>query len=150
MFPSAPVREAVKDTIIQWGEKCAIFIYSNRNEPAIDMPVSIQLHYIPTDFKLQELAEYEDERYYSIYHSLNEQWFMVRIDFIGNSHKVALDNEYAHFYTLEFQEHSAIWAVMRDKSNVILWDNGDFSYKVSGNIDLAEMLKICENIEITH
>ena len=75
---------------------------------------------------------------------------MLTIIVLPNEEKTsfALDNEFAQYYSLEFASHTAIWGIMRDKTNVLLWSDTSLAYEIIGDIDVSELIKVAEGIEM--
>lgn len=151
LFPSAAVREAVKDTVIVWKKECASIVFANRNAFSIDMPVSIQVDYSLENFELDHLETFETEgRYVARYFGPSEEWYTIRADYIDNCVEITLDNEHSRYYSIEFKNHSALWVNMQDGTNVILWKEKNVSYMVYGSIELVDLLAVAESIITTH
>lgn len=151
MLPSSSVREAVKDTLIVWKEKCASIIFTNSEDFSINMPISIDVNYSLEGFELEYLETFESEgRFVANYSGPNEAWYTIRADYIDSGVEISLDNEHSHYYSIEFNNHPALWANMRDGSNTILWNVGNVSYMVYGSVEFTELLTVAENIVTSH
>lgn len=44
--------------------------------------------------------------------------------------------------------NQAIWGIMDDDSNTLLWESSTLSFQVRGNLSITELIKISEGIEI--
>ena len=67
---------------------------------------------------------------------------------IESTQKMSLDSEFSTYYSVNFNGIQAIWGIMDDKSNTLLWESGTLSFQVRGNLDLTEIIKISEGIKV--
>ncbi len=149
LFPSESVRGAVRDTVIVWRDKCASFILKDESL-SIQMPVNVAVTYTPDEYTLQSQQTFEENGYFQgEYIGPDECWYIINVDYLQNASEAVFDNEHTRFYSVEFAGRSAVLAVGRDVINSMLWQYDGLSFFVSGTVELSEMLKIAEGIEIT-
>lgn len=149
LFPFESVRGAVRDTVIVWRDRCASFILQDERL-SIQMPVDVEVTYTPDEYTLQSQRTFEENGYFQgEYIGPDECWYIINVDYLQNANEVVFDNEHTRFYSLEFAGRSAVLAVGRDVMNAMLWQYDGLSFFVSGTVELSEMLKIAEGIEIT-
>ena len=148
LLPVKAVQKAVVETLIDWQEKFMAIIFSiDEDESTIRTPLYISSTYIPDGFSLIEPVDITGDRYYAQYADENGDWYTIRVIMIDNQQATALDNEFTAYYNIDFNSNRAIWGMMEDGSNVLLWEHGRKSFQVIGNLDLAELIQISENIK---
>lgn len=74
--------------------------------------------------------------------------FSIRILPIENVQVTSLDSEFSSYYSLNFDDTQAIWGIMDDGLNALLWEQNGLSFKISGYFDLSEIVKVAKGIEI--
>lgn len=148
LLPVQAVRESVVDTLIEWQDKFMTIIFSTEGATTYT-PESITVGYIPDGFSPLEPEVREEDRYYVYYTTPADQWFLIRSSLIENSQSSFLDNEYTTYYSLKFQSHEAIWGILKDDSNILVWADSGLSFQISGNLDLSELIKIAESIDFS-
>lgn len=148
LLPVQAVREAVVDTLIEWQDKFMTIVFSTEDMTSYT-PESITVGYIPDGFSLVEPVVRDSSTYYANYSNPDGEWLVLHSLTIDGTRHISLDNEYAAYYSLQFQSHEAIWGVMKDYSNTLIWDDYGLSFKISGSIDISEIIKIAESISVT-
>lgn len=121
MLPVKAVREAVITTLIEWHDKFVSIIYVNEESPVSTFHITPS--YIPSGFSLRVLP-------------------------VENSQVTSLDSEFSSYYSISFDNNQAIWGIMDDDSNTLLWESSTLSFQVRGNLSITELIKISEGIEI--
>lgn len=150
MLPYAPVRDAVKETLIVWQEKCTSFFFPYHSDLSLDLALTISSSYTPAGFSIQELVPYDCYgEYYAKYSNLEGAWYDVTVCLAKHKQTIALDNEYSSYYPIEFNGHEAIWAILQDQSNIIFWESSDLLFIVTGNANVTELVKVSESINVT-
>lgn len=148
MLPVKAVREAVVETLIDWQEKFVAIVFVTDDE-RIRIPQYITDTYIPNGFSLVEPVSRREDSYYARYMNLSGQYYTVQALSIDNTQSFALDNEYTAYYSIEFKQNQAIWGVMQDGNNALVWESNGLSFQVIGSLDLSEIIKVAENIQIS-
>ena len=146
MLPVKAVREAVITTLIEWNDKFLSIIYVN-DGPSVTA-FHITPSYIPDGFSLAELPDESSDFYYGQFNDSDNNWFDIIVLPIGNTQETFLDSEFSTYYSINFNGIQAIWGVMNDESNILLWESGTLSFQVCGNLDLTELIKISEEIKV--
>lgn len=147
MLPVKDVRSAVANTLIQWKDKFVAITFSTEEDKTFAPQWHITPLYIPEEFKVQDETS-GDNDYFGAFS--NDKGNLLTIIVLPNEEKTsfALDNEFAQYYSLEFASHTAIWGIMRDKTNVLLWSDASLAYEIIGDIDVSELIKVAEGIEL--
>lgn len=148
MLPVKAVREAVITTLIEWHDKFISVVFSNESSAYVAGEFHVALSYIPSGFSPTELGGESSTHYYGQFHDSTGSWFSIRVLPIENAQQTSLDSEFTTYYSINFDGNHALWGIMGDASNTILWENGSYSFQVSGNLDLAELVKISAGILI--
>ena len=61
---------------------------------------------------------------------------------------ISWDNEFSSYYSISFDSNQAIWGIMDDGSNTLLWESNFLAFQVRGNLNITELIKISEGIEV--
>ena len=146
MLPVKAVREAVITTLIEWHDKFVSVIYVN-DGPSVTA-FHITPSYIPDGFSKIESSDEFNSLYYSQFKNPGNDWFHILVLPIESTQKMSLDSEFSTYYSVNFNGIQAIWGIMDDKSNTLLWESGTLSFQVRGNLDLTELIKISEGIKV--
>lgn len=148
MLPVKAVREAVVETLINWQEQfVSIVFFVEEDSPTQRLP-KISSTYIPEGFSLKTPVDSKSERYFAQYQNGTGNWFTVCVVAVGHQQEIGLDNEFSSYYFMEFQSNRAIWGIMEDGSNTLVWESNGLSYQVIGDLDLSELVKISEGIHL--
>ena len=146
MLPVKAVREAVITTLIEWHDKFVSIIYVNEESPVTAFHITQS--YIPEGFSQVESSDEFNSLYYSQFKNPSNDWFHILVLPIESTQKMSLDSEFSTYYSVNFNGIQAIWGIMDDKSNTLLWKSGTLSFQVRGNLDLTELIKISEGIKV--
>lgn len=146
MLPVKAVREAVITTLIEWHDKFVSIIYVNEESPVTTFHITPS--YIPEGFSQVEVPDEGSDLYYGQFSDSSNSWFDIIVLPIENKQETFLDNEFSTYYSISFNGIQAIWGIMNDKSNPLLWESRALSFQVRGNLDLTEIIKISEGIKV--
>ena len=146
MLPVKAVREAVITTLIEWHDKFVSIIYVNEESPVTTFHITPS--YIPAGFSQVEVPYEVSDLYYGQFSDSSNSWFDIIVLPIENKQETFLDNEFSTYYSISFNGIQAIWGIMNDKSNTLLWESRALSFQVRGNLDLTEIIKISEGIKV--
>lgn len=146
MLPVKAVREAVITTLIEWHDKFVSIIYVNEESSVSTFHITPS--YIPEGFSEIESSDEFNSLYYSQFKNPSNDWFHILVLPIESTQKMSLDSEFSTYYSVNFNGIQAIWGIMDDKSNTLLWESGTLSFQVRGNLDLTEIIKIPEGIKV--
>ncbi len=146
MLPVKAVREAVITTLIEWHDKFVSIIYVNEESSVTAFHITPS--YIPEEFSQVESSDEFNSLYYSQFKNPSNDWFHILVIPIESTQKMSLDSEFSTYYSVNFNGIQAIWGIMDDKSNTLLWESGTLSFQVRGNLDLTELIKISEGIKV--
>ena len=123
-------------------------VFSGESVKSTSSGLKIETSYVPQGFELSNPIGNSIDRYVARYQADNGQWFVIRVLDIENIQATALDNEYITHYNIEFMGQEAIWGIMKDYSNELVWSQNKYSYHISGNIGITELLKIAEGLKL--
>lgn len=146
MLPVKAVREAVITTLIEWHDKFVSVIYVNDESSVTTFHIIPS--YIPKGFSQVEVPDESSGFYYGQFSDSHNNWFDILVLPIENTQETFLDNEFSTYYSISFNGIQAIWGIMNDKSNTLLWESRALSFQVRGNLDLTEIIKISEGIKV--
>ena len=146
MLPVKAVREAVITTLIEWHDKFVSVIYVNDESSVTTFDITPS--YIPNGFSQVETTDENSGFYYGQFSDSHNNWFDILVIPIENTQETFLDNEFSTYYSINFNGIQAIWGIMNDGSNTLLWERGTLSFQVCGNLDLTELIKISEKIGV--
>ena len=146
MLPVKAVREAVITTLIEWHDKFVSVIYVNDESSVTTFHIIPS--YIPKGFSQVEVPDESSGFYYGQFSDSSNSWFDIIVLPIENKQETFLDNEFSTYYSISFNGIQAIWGIMNDKSNTLLWESRALSFQVRGNLDLTEIIKISEGIKV--
>lgn len=146
MLPVKAVREAVITTLIEWHDKFVSIIYVNEESPVTTFHITPS--YIPEGFSQVEVPDEGSDLYYGQFSDSSNSWFDIIVLPIENKQETFLDNEFSTYHSISFNGIQAIWGIMNDKSNTLLWESRALSFQVRGNLDLTEIIKISEGIKV--
>lgn len=148
LMPARAVREAVVSTVMNWREQFVEVVFEHEEEnDVLCLPLRVILTYIPEGFVVTEENIVDGTRFYAEYQKAKKDWFVVRILPVERDQAVALDNEYTSYYQMRFDDTDAIWGIMKDESNELVWQDNGWSFHISSNFGLQEIMKIADGIE---
>lgn len=146
LMPVQAVRDAVVSTVLNWREQFVEIVFTTDTDTSTVFPNSVKITYQPEGFTLSEPISSGDGRYVAQYASNTGDWYTIRLLHIQGNQSINLDNEYVTYYSVSFSGHDAIWGIMADNSNEVIWSEDNISCQISGTIDISELLKIAESL----
>lgn len=146
MLPVKAVREAVITTLIEWHDKFVSIIYVNEESPVSTFHITPS--YIPSGFSQIESSGESTGHYYGQFQNSAGDWFSLRVFPVENTQTISWDNEFSSYYSISFDSNQAIWGIMDDGSNTLLWESNFLAFQVRGNLNITELIKISEGIEV--
>lgn len=146
--PVKAVREAVITTLIEWHDKFVSVLYVNDESSVTTFHITPL--YIPNGFSPVETPDENSGFYYAQFSDSHNNWFDILVIPIENTQETFLDNEFSTYYSINCNGIQAIWGIMSDGSNTLLWERGTLSFQVCGNLDLTELIKISEKIGLNN
>ena len=149
LLPAKAVREAVVTTIIEWHDKFVSVIFTSDGTQTEGSFPSISLGFMPDDFILTDSSLPNEDRYYTLFEGPNGAWLSIRALPVQDEQPTFLDNEFSSYYSIEFASHQGLWGIRADNANVLHWEDDGLSFKLSGSLDISEIIQIAENISIT-
>ena len=126
MLPVKAVREAVITTLIEWHDKFVSVIYVNDESSVTTFHIIPS--YIPKGFSQVEVPDESSGFYYGQFSDSHNNWFDILVLPIENTQETFLDNEFSTYYSINFNGIQAIWGIMNDGSNTLLWERGTLSF----------------------
>lgn len=64
--------------------------------------------------------------YYGQFQNSAGDWFSLRVFPVENTQTISWDNEFSSYYSISFDSNQAIWGIMDDGSNTLLWESKCF------------------------
>ena len=123
MLPVKAVREAVITTLIEWHDKFVSIIYVNEESPVSTFHITPS--YIPSGFSQIESSGESTGHYYGQFQNSAGDWFSLRVFPVENTQTISWDNEFSSYYSISFDSNQAIWGIMDDGSNTLLWESNN-------------------------
>lgn len=146
VFSVKAVREAVYDFIVKH--------FADHDEVTVicddDCPQTIQDEYciskIPDAFTETEYSK-DSISIYAVYSADNDK-YIVFGQYAKPSYNMFIDNEHTtlDIYTDSDDQTYSIYETYED--HIIIWDNGEYVFEISGNLNKDEMLELCRSIKI--
>ena len=146
MLPVKAVREAVITTLIEWHDKFVSVIYVNDESSVTTFDITPS--YIPNGFSQVETTDENSGFYYGQFSDSHNNWFDILVFPVENTQTISWDNEFSSYYSISFDSNQAIWGIMDDGSNTLLWESNFLAFQVRGNLNITELIKISEGIEV--
>lgn len=132
----------VQDFFVEVTQKKTSFDYEKDAQGDTYSTDKLSLDYIPAGFELKEsvskvdglrLFFEKDELYFDV--SLNSQ--------TGNKE---IDSENADVKKIVINGRNAVLSTKENK-NILIWNDGEYSFQLIGNISESEIVKIAENLK---
>lgn len=121
-------------------------IYVNEESPVSTFHITPS--YIPSGFSQIESSGESTGHYYGQFQNSAGDWFSLRVFPVENTQTISWDNEFSSYYSISFDSNQAIWGIMDDGSNTLLWESNFLAFQVRGNLNITELIKISEGIEV--
>lgn len=102
---------------------------------------SLEVNYIPEGF---EKAEDEDYEYLYVYRNGDKEFAVVKCMITSS---ISYDTEKYDDETIELNGIKAVYYKSGNNHKGIIFNNGEYIYVVSGNIDKETLVKIAQNVE---
>lgn len=102
----------------------------------------INLEYIPEDFRLDKSNINPNSIFLNF--RKEEKYFNITVKNVDGL--ISIDTENADTRKLKIKDNEAFYSTNHN-ANFLIWHDEEYAYKLSGNIDEKEMLKIAENIK---
>lgn len=147
MMPAKAVQKAVATTLIEWQDKFMRVIFSSDATKEQKLPETIELSYIPDGFSQRDAIIHDEYSFLAVYANEHDS-FRVYIITMEDQAQISVDNENTTFYTLCFSDCEALLGMSEKGINTLVWNKNNFIYRVSGTLDLKEMIQIAENIKM--
>lgn len=113
--------------------------YNVVNDNDIKKVDSLNVNYIPEGFN-----KVEDYEYYRVYKNGDEEFI---VDKISISASVGYDTEKYDDEIIDINGIKAIYYRSENNYNGIIFNNGEYIFGVSGNIEKEELVRIAQNVE---
>lgn len=104
---------------------------------------SLNLNYIPTGFERTE--EYTSNDFYIETYNNNYQYFYVKKYKLNTN--IGYDTEKYNSENIRINGIEAVYYMPDNELKGIIFNNGEYMYIISGNIDKKELVKIAQNVE---
>ena len=144
--PSKPCARLLSQRLLSGTISLYRLYYVNEESPVSTFHITPS--YIPSGFSQIESSGESTGRYYGQFQNSEGDWFSLRVLPVENSQVTSLDSEFSSYYSISFDNNQAIWGIMDDDSNTLLWESSTLSFQVRGNLSITELIKISEGIEI--
>lgn len=146
LMPARAVREAVVSTVMNWQEQFVEVVFTENESQVTSAELDVNFTYVPEGFALVGQTSIGNGRFLAKYRAGSREWYTIRGANIKGNQATALDSEYVRYYYIEFMNKKAIWGIMKDGSNEIVWDQGGIVFHISGSLNISEMLRVAESV----
>lgn len=146
LVPVQAVQQAAYSTLLRWKEEfTSVIISSDANSP--HMTENIQITYLPEGYCEQNTIQKSDP-YIKQYKNEKDKTLIIQIFRIEKDHQIDLDNEYSSYYTVEFDDISALWVQNEHDVNALVYEANGYLFNISSSLDLSELIHIAQGIKL--
>lgn len=145
LVPVQAVQQAAYSTLLRWKEEFTSVIVSSDSTTLISLPENIQATYLPEGYTLENHFRSETSLI-NWYESPQEGSLLLQINLITNSKQVDVDNEYSHYYSVQFDDVSALWVQNEVDSNTLVYENDGYLFTITSTVDVSELIKVAQGI----
>ena len=109
------------------------------------LPEDIQVTYLPEGYTLKSHVQNDLDCIFQYANSSNQ--LLIQIRLVQNYSQIDLDNEYSGYYTITFDDISALWIQNDSSMNVLIYEKDDYLFYLAGSMDISELIKIAQGIK---
>ncbi len=102
----------------------------------------VELRYIPAGFELEESEV--SKRHVFLKFVYNDQSFLLKRNNIASNS--AVNTEEGTVENITINNYEGIY-IEKEDDNILIWHDGVYTYRLAGNIEKEELIKIAENIK---
>lgn len=145
LVPVQAVQQAAYSTLLEWKEQFTSLFVSSDSAVVTALPEDIQVTYLPEGYTLKSHVQNDLDCIFQYANSSNQ--LLIQIRLVQNYSQIDLDNEYSGYYTLTFDDISALWIQNDSSMNVLIYEKDDYLFYLAGSMDISELIKIAQGIK---
>lgn len=146
LVPVQAVQQATYSTLLEWKDKFTSLIISSDTKTAAFLPENIQVTYLPEGY-IPESKKQTSHTLINCYKNDSGQNLLLQITSIPQTQQIDLDNEYSEYYTVQFDDSSALWIQNESDITMIVYERDDLLFYISGSVDLSQLIEIARGIQ---
>ena len=143
LVPVQAVQQAAYSTLLEWKEEFTSLFVSSDSAVVTALPEDIQVTYLPEGYTLKSHVQNDLDCIFQYANSSNQ--LLIRL--VQNYSQIDLDNEYSGYYTITFDDISALWIQNDSSMNVLIYEKDDYLFYLAGSMDISELIKIAQGIK---
>ncbi len=145
LVPVQAVQQAAYSTLLRWKEEFTSVIVSSDSATSTSLPENIQATYLPEGYTLENRFQGETSLI-DLYQNPQEENLLLQINLITNSKQVDVDNEYSCYYSVQFDDISALWIQNEIGSNTLVYETDGYLFTITAAADVSELIKVAQGI----
>ena len=145
LVPVQAVQQAAYSTLLEWKEEFTSLFVSSDSAVVTALPEDIQVTYLPEGYTLESHVQNDLDCIFQYANSSNQ--LLIQIRLVQNYSQIDLDNEYSGYYTITFDDISALWIQNDSSMNVLIYEKDDYLFYLAGSMDISELIKIAQGIK---
>lgn len=145
LVPVQAVQQAAYSTLLEWKEEFTSLFVSSDSAVVTALPEDIQVTYLPEGYTLKSHVQNDLDCIFQYANSSNQ--LLIQIKLVQNYSQIDLDNEYSGYYTITFDDISALWIQNDSSMNVLIYEKDDYLFYLAGSMDISELIKIAQGIK---
>ena len=145
LVPVQAVQQAAYSTLLEWKEQFTSLFVSSDSAVVTALPEDIQVTYLPEGYTLKSHVQNDLDCIFQYANSSNQ--LLIQIRLVQNYSQIDLDNEYSGYYTITFDDISALWIQNDSSMNVLIYEKDDYLFYLAGSMDISELIKIAQGIK---
>lgn len=146
LVPVQAVQQAAYSTLLEWKEQFASLFVSSDSSAVTALPEDIQVTYLPEGYTLESHSQSNLDFLNQYKNDLSEN-LLIEIRLIGNNIQLDLDSEYSEYYSIQFDDISALWLQNKTGKNILVYQNDEYLFYIIGTLDLSELIKVAQGIK---
>lgn len=147
---SAELRLAVKNTLVEWGQRNMSIRYEVEGHPLTALPEGYGPHYIPEGFAYNEEISFANPNQILLDYENEEGYFVqIIITIAENASVVVTDSEHITYKTIDFGEADAYLGTFDDGDGYVMYwfaDGMEHELYINAYLSESEVYEIAENI----
>lgn len=144
LVPVQAVQQAAYSTLLRWKEEFTSVIISSDASSSL-LPENIQVTYLPEGYLLEDRSQ-NPSIFEQRYENEQSQALFIQIYNVDKNKQIDMDNEHSSYYTVEFDDISAIWVQSEKNINVLVYERDGYIFNISAPLDLSELIRIARGI----
>lgn len=146
LVPVQAVQQATYSTLLEWKDKFTSMFVSSDSQVVTILPEDIQVTYLPEGYQLKQ---YSNDDATSLFEYTNNQAqnLLIQVLSIHNCRQIDFDNEHSDYYTVKFDDTSALWIQNEYETTMLVYEKDDFLFYISGSVDLSQLIQIARGIQ---